>query len=200
MGPIQYLFLTIAAVITIIGIARKYNNELGNSIIFMFTIAMLGLIQTRLSGQFENALSIFTSALNLQPNDLQALFYLGIFTAVVIASYTGVTFAFSAAPRKDFWGGLFTVMVALFNGWLVAGTLWYYANYFDYPFVDVQRPLSDVATSIVNFLLPQTIFSGGEAVSAMNAAGTAVVSQPAPANTVFWLIPPTVLMILRIRG
>lgn len=190
MGPIQYLFLTIAAVITIIGIARKYNNELGNSIIFMFTIAALGLIQTRLSGQFENALSIFTSE---QDQDLQALFYLGIFTAVVIASYTGVTFAYSAAPRKDFWGGLFTVLVALFNGWLVAGTLWYYANYFDYPFVDVQRPLSDVATTIVNYLLPQTIFSGGE-------VGTAVVSQPAPANTVFWLIPPTVLMILRIRG
>jgi len=200
MGPIEYLFLTIAVVITIIGIARKYNNELGNSIIFMFTIATLGLIQTRLSGQFENALGIFTAAFNLQPSDLEALFYLGIFTAVVIASYTGVTFAFSAAPRKDFWGGLFTLMVALFNGWLVAGTLWYYANYFGYPFVGVQGGLSSGAAQIVNYLLPQTIFGGSEAVSAATAAGTAVASQPAPANTVFWLIPPTVLMVLKIRG
>ena len=35
MGPVQYVYLAVAVIIALIGLARGYEKELGNSIIFM---------------------------------------------------------------------------------------------------------------------------------------------------------------------
>ncbi len=186
MGPIEYFFLLIGVMITAIGVARKYNNELGNSIIFMFTISALGVVQTQFAGQFQRLVDVIQSVLGGTSDQWGMLFFAGLFIIVVIMSYTGITFIYGLNPRKGFLGALFTLTVALFDGWLVAGTIWYYSAKFNYPFFPIVPDFTSTAQTIVNGFLPQTVFGGFDADPVI--------------FPVYWLIPPTILLILRVRG
>ncbi len=175
MGPVEYLFILLGVVIALIGLARGYHQELGNSIIFMFTIAALGFI----SNNFQERLTeLGVQIFGVQNTDsFLMLFYTATLVIVAFASYSGTTFVFGGKPKGGLLGGAISLGVGLFNGYLLAGSLWYYADTFGYPFVPMEGGLSEAANALIA-LLPQSIFP----------------------NPVYWVIPPTVLMILRVKG
>ena len=131
VGPVQYLFIAIGIIIGLVGLARGYSKELGNSIIFMITIALLGFLQLR----YEQSIAHFFS--NLLGVDNVYLFMMLLFTItfafVVFSSYSGITFIYGTGGTTGFTGNLISLAVGLFNGYLVAGTLWYYADRYGYP-------------------------------------------------------------------
>ena len=176
MGPIEYLFITLGIVIALIGLARGYDKELGNSIIFMFTIAALGFIDNRFEAQIAQIGESIFGVDNI--DTFMMLVFGGTLIAVAFASYAGATFIFGGRARTGLGGLLISFGVGLFNGYLLSGSLWYYANLYRYPLVPVEGGLSAAATQIVEHYLPQTLFD----------------------NPVYWLIPATVLMIMRVRG
>ena len=47
MGPIEILFYTVVVIFAFIGMVRGSNRELGNSIIFMYVVAVLGFAEER---------------------------------------------------------------------------------------------------------------------------------------------------------
>lgn len=175
MGPVEYVFLTIVIIFGFIGLARGYSRELGNSILIMYTVAALGFMDQRLRGDLER---VATSVLGQQtPETFLVLFFSFVLIVMVIASYSGITFNFGGSELRGLAGGLISFAVGLLNGYLVAGTLWYYSHVANYPLIPIMPPLSPAATAMLE-LLPQTIF-------------------PSP---LYWIIPPTVLMFLRVRG
>lgn len=175
MGPIQYMFITVGIAIALVGLARGYDKELGNSIIFMITIALLGFIQNRYQ---ETIGGLATSVLGISdPNTVLFLLFAIGFIVVVFMSYSGITFNFGGRPASGFAGHAISLLVGLFNGYLVGGTLWYYANLFGYPLGGISAGL-DAQGQAALALLPQNIF-------------------PDP---LYWILPAAVLLILRIRG
>jgi len=175
MGPIEVLFYAIVSIFAVIGLVRGAHRELGNSIIFMYVVALLGLAGQQ--GWFRlvvEAVGFFGS----DPARLdEAAFVLivTLFTIVAVVSYQGVTFDFSTKKVTGFLGILAGFSVGALNGYLVAGTLWYYAHIYNYPFNLLAGPLTPTGTTMVTFL-PPSIFP----------------------NPVFWAVPATALMILRI--
>ncbi len=174
MGPVQYVYLTIAVIIALIGLARGYDKELGNSIIFMITIALLGFIEARYEAQLGALVSRVFGAESA--NTILFLLYSIVFVVVVFSSYSGVTLVYGGTPLRGFGGSLLSLVVGIFNGYLVAGTLWHYANRFGYPFTGVTQLDPNQARALA--VLPQTIF-------------------PEP---LFWIVPAAILLILRVRG
>jgi hypothetical protein len=175
MGPIQYVFLSIGIMITLVGLARGYEKELGNSIIFMVTVALLGFIENRYEEQIRN---FATSVLGMNdPSTFLWLFFSIVFIVVVFMSYSGVTFNFGGKPAVGFWGHFISLIVGMFNGYLVAGTLWYYTDKFGYPLASTAGSLDAQGQAAIQ-LLPQNIF-------------------PDP---LYWILPAAVLLILRVRG
>ena len=176
MGPVELLYITIAFIFGMIGIVRGYHKELGNSIIFMYVIAAMGFLDERvLNSLFERA---GTSILGLDAaglNSFLTVAYTLIFVIVVFISYQGKTFDYSLGPAHGVLGFFFSLGVGLFNGYLVAGTLWYYMNKFQYPLGAIQQPLTATGEAMLAYL-PQNLFD----------------------NPVYWAIPATVLMLLRI--
>ena len=72
-----------------------------------------------------------------QSNSLLFFLYVGTFLAIVFASYAGRTLDFGGKPMRPPEGTILSLLVGLLNGYLVAGTIWYYANLFGYPFMNV---------------------------------------------------------------
>jgi hypothetical protein len=175
MGPVQYIFLAIGLTITLVGLARRYDKELGNSIIFMIAIAVIGFITERYQQQLAELASSILGVTNI--DTFMWFITTAIFVAIVFASYSGITFNYGGKPVSGFFGWLLSLGVGLFNGYLVAGTLWYYANLYNYPLGGVQQPLNAQATEIIA-LLPQNLF-------------------PDP---IYWVVPAGILLLLRIRG
>jgi hypothetical protein len=180
MGPVELTFGVIAIFITLIGFARGYSKELGTTIIILASIFVLSFVEERVLGLADTVrtglLNGDAAATNLL---LSAVFEL-IFIVVVFASYAGITLDFPGRPAPTVQGALLSIAVGLLNGYLVAGTLWYYQQLFQYPlqaFGLIQLPLTARGQAWVE-LLPQNLFE----------------------SPVYWMIPVAVLLIWRVRG
>ena len=177
MGPIEGVYLAIAAIFGFIGMVRGYSRELGNTIVIMYVIAAMGFLDDQvLNSLFERiGGSIFgIDAMTL--NQFLFVCYMLVFVTVVFVTYQGKTFDFGGQPAKGCLGIGLSLAVGLVNGYLVAGTLWYYADKFEYPFSLFQMPLTAAGSTMVNYL-PQNVFQE---------------------NPVYWALPATLVLLLRI--
>ena len=177
MGPIEGLYLAIAVIFGFIGVVRGYQRELGNTIVIMYVIAAVGFLDDQvLNKLFEQLGGSIFGIDETVLNQFLFLCYTLVFVVVVFWTYQGKTFDFGGQPAKGCLGPILSFVVGLINGYLVAGTLWYYADKFDYPFALFQLPLTAVGAQMVNYL-PQNVFNE---------------------NPVFWALPATALLLLRI--
>ena len=147
-----------------IAMARGYHRELGAT-----SIMLVGLI----------FLSLLTDVLHLDellrallqsppPDDMSArdsanmilmLTYQLIFLSITFAGYSGRVLAWEGTPLKGMARAGLNVVVGLINGWLVAGTLWYYMDRFEYPVSEtiVRLPLTPFAQEAVKYLPPAVL-------------------------------------------
>lgn len=180
MGPIEVIFGVIAVFITLIGFARGYPKELGNTVIILAAIFVLSFLQERvlrLTGTVsESLLGGDAEAADL----LVSLAFETLFGVAIFASYAGITFDFQGRPASGPQGVLLSLAVGMLNGYLIAGTLWYYQDLFNYPIQMlglVELPLTARGAGLVN-VLPQNLFE----------------------SPVYWMIPVAALLLLRVRG
>ena len=178
MGPIELLFIAIGLIVTLIGMARGYVKELGNTVIILTVIFLLTVFQDELTSVLTK---VGTDILGFPapPNGFLSLFYSTVFIALVFTSYAGKTLDFQGVPMASPGRWFLNVAVGMLNGYLIAGSLWYYQDEFGYPMSDITGfvgPLSHRAQAMISYL-PQNLFD----------------------NPVYWIIPVAVLLILFVR-
>lgn len=176
MGPIEILFYTVVLIFGFIGLVRGVHRELGNAIIFMAFVAILGLANSQ--GWIERGVQALASALGadaVRVAEITFVVYAVLLIVIVIVTYQGKTPDFSTKPVPGFWGGMLGFIVGAFNGYLIAGTLWFYADKYQYPFSLLTGPLTQTGTVLLQ-LSPLNVFP----------------------NPVFWAVPATVLLIMRV--
>lgn len=176
MGPIEILFYTVVLIFSFIGLVRGSNGELGNSIIFMYVVAVLGFADER--GWIEQAIqrtaAIFGTEV-ARVNEAAFVLLAVVFVIIIVVTYQGKTFDFSNNKATGCFGLVAGLAVGALNGYLIAGTLWFYADKYEYPFSLLTGPLTATGQAILNFL-PETIFP----------------------SSFFWAIPATILLIVRV--
>lgn len=183
MSPLETFFVAIGIMIALIGLARGYKRELGATLMILVALFILTFFEDRITQLFTTAGDQVFSLVGSQPearNLFIALTFQLVFIMIVFASYAGRTLDFGGAPAPPPQGTLLSLAVGALNGYLVAGTLWYYLQKFNYPVQSlglVQLPLTPTGQSIAEFL-PQRIFE-----------------SPA-----YWMLPVAVLLLLRVRG
>ena len=180
MGPLELTFGVIVIFIMLVALARGYPKELGNTVIILATIFVLSFFEARFVTLFTTVgpslLGNDTATINL----FLSVLFEGIFIMAVFASYAGITFDFPGRPVGAPVGPLLTLAVGLLNGYLIAGTLWYYQDRFGYPsqlLGVIQLPLTATGQALVA-VVPQRLFE----------------------SPVYWMIPVAVLIILRVKG
>ena len=170
MGPLEILWAAVFIFFLFIGLVRGYAKELGATAV-MF--AALFLITYFLQHYLPAAVAAALRILNIEhPNErleqqIYSNFYSVLFIAILFSGYAGETFAFAGKVRRGTEGLLLNLAVGALNGYLVAGTLWYFQDLYNYPVADLKSaggqpifltlPLTPVATTLVKYLPPYVI-------------------------------------------
>lgn len=166
MGPFEILWLAVVIFFVFVALVRGYPKELGvTTLIF----AALFLITFFFQRYLPTLIDYVIDALNLtiSPRGLEhfySLFYSAVLLLIVFSAYAGQTFAFEGTARKGAEGFFLNLSLGLVNGILVAGTLWYFQDIFNYPMADfkgpsgnpifLELPLTPFAEWLTNLLPP----------------------------------------------
>jgi hypothetical protein len=181
MGPVELIFISIGLVVTLIGLARGYVRELGTTLIILVAIFILTFFEAQLTALVTAIGGAFGGGDDTGDNELLlSITYSLIFIIIVFGAYSGRTLNFTGTPAPPPQGTLISLLIGLLNGYLIAGTLWYYQHAYNYPIgqlVTFENTLTDTAQTLINYL-PPTLFE----------------------NPVYWIVPVAVLLIIRVRG
>jgi len=184
MGPIETYFATIAIVFVFIGIARGYAKEISTTVIILVTIFLLDVIDSRLNPLLISGVRrIFPgfSQTSSASDLLLCSVYSILFIGAVFANYSGNSLNLGGRQARPPAGTYISALVGLMNGYLFAGTLWFYQELYNYPFKffgrGIEQPLSPTAQAMVE-LLPQKLAS----------------------NAGYLMIPIALILLLRARG
>ena len=166
MIQIQELFVLLIAVMGVIGMVRGFLKELGVTLVFIATLFALDRLIPVINNFVNNGGFGF---LNLGPvpqtQSTDNLLFV-IFSAMLIGaayiSYQGETLAYEGKDPGGIIGALLGFVIGAVNGYLLFGTFWWLANFYQYPFNLVAQPLPAGAQQIVNSgLLPLELLGGG---------------------------------------
>jgi uncharacterized membrane protein required for colicin V production len=147
----------------IVGMVRGYAKELGSTLVIlvaMFVLTQFGETALRiLSPGVASTVGIKDTSANL--NLLNMLLLQGVFVAIIFAAYQGETLAFEGRSLQGPEGAILSLALGVINGYLVAGTLWYYLDHYKYPVGSLFKPpLSPLAEAIIPYLPPNVLGAG----------------------------------------
>ena len=180
MGPVELIFISIGVVITLIGLARGYVKELGSTLIILVAIFILTFFEEQLTGVLNAIGGAVGDGGDTGNELLLSTVYSIIFIVIVFGAYSGRTLNFTGTPAPPPQGTLISLLIGMLNGYLIAGTLWYYQHTFNYPIgqlVTFENTLTETAQTLIDYL-PPSLFD----------------------NPVYWIVPVAVLLIIRVRG
>lgn len=159
MIPIEVYFFTAVFIFTLIALVRGFLKELGVTTVMVVALFLLKQFGAILEATVQKAMTV-GAVQSIMPSSAQgdpmqaAVFILFLIFAAFI-SYHGETLAFSGKAPKGGEGILLTAMIGAANGYLIAGSIWYYLDKFGYPFTFMQlkaEHLSGLAKAMVPYL------------------------------------------------
>ena len=189
MGPLESFFFAIGFVFVFVGLIRGFLKELGLTTVMIVWLFAMDQLIPRVEGMIRGE-DTFLVNLGLtattMPTTLWLLLSAGTIVVVYIA-YQGETLAFEGKPPKGMAGFLFSLLIGVINGYLVAGTLWWILNRYGYPIREVARLadfapgqfLSPLANDIVNasrLLPPDLLGQGAESATTLGVLPLLVVT------------------------
>lgn len=154
MGPIEIVFLAIFALFGGVGLVRTYQRELGVTTMLFITLFVLEFASERYEEQLKSALSLLVGTSPAAQADLTAGLFCVFLLVMTFVSYQGITLNFPGSGKNTF----FSLGAGLLNGYLVAGSLWYYLDKVQWLFLNVQPPYSQFYQIVVKYL-PPAIFT-----------------------------------------
>ena len=156
MASIEVFFGAVVFIFMLIGLVRGFLRELGVTTILMFLLFFLSQFEPQLDKGMVRVFAVGGRFLPLGNESLlKCIFFLFVIIATSFVSYEGETLAFGGQPLRGTQGITLGLLTGFMNGYLIAGSIWYYMHKFGYPleFLGFSADkLSNLANSIVDFL------------------------------------------------
>ena len=153
MGPIEILFLVVIGLFGAIGVVRGYQRELGVTTmlllaLFIIEFFMATTLGDRVTGVLSNA-----GVSETQIDTIVDLTACVVLLIVTFISYQGLGLVYPGSGRNNF----LSLLIGLLNGYLLAGSIWWYLQNAGWPFARVTEPFTSAYDFLVQ-LLPPEIF------------------------------------------
>ena len=152
MGPVELVFIAVWLLFGIIGLVRGVWKELGVTVMLFIGLLFLQLVAGPLSKYWITFLGVFTSDPNTQ-KVISNMIAVAVMLIVAFISYQGEVLTYPG--KGDNW--FFSLGTGLLNGWLLAGSVWYYFDKAGWPGGFVKPPFSPYYTVMVELLPPAVL-------------------------------------------
>jgi hypothetical protein len=150
MGPVDIFFLILVAIWGAIGLIRGYHKELGVTLLLFIGLFVLLFAEAQFGSQVDKILEFIAGPDPNRQAALQALFRCGFLIFIAFIAYQGEIFRYPGTTNNSFLSWL----VGLLNGYLFAGSLWYYLAQSQWPLNLVQPCYSQLYNAIYGVLPP----------------------------------------------
>jgi hypothetical protein len=153
---IELIFIAIVVGFTVVGLVHGYRQELGVTIILMVILGLLQLADGQFRGQFNHVWNLAVSGSPMYRDAMRGVIFCGLLVLVVFWAYQSDFLRF---PGKDttFVAPVLNAGSGLLNGYLLAGSLWYYLSQAGWPYLSVQGPFSPLYWSAWQLLPPHIL-------------------------------------------
>lgn len=155
MAPIEVFFGVIVIMFAFIGFVRGFLRELGVTLVLMFLLFFLSRFEPQLTQGLTRIMSSRVLRAGHDADLLQCWLYIFVLVAATFVSYQGETLAFGGKLGPGGQAVLLGGLTGMLNGYLFAGSLWYYMDRFDYPIAFLgftAQGLSPLARGMLEFL------------------------------------------------
>lgn len=153
MGPVEVVFLVVIAIFGAVGVVRGYQRELGVTTMLLITLFILEFLATGPFGEQINDFLLNTGMTEQNVATFWAFVAIGALLLVTFISYQGLGLVYPGSGKNTF----VSLLVGLINGYLFAGSIWYYLSEANYPLADVVPDYSAFYDFFVQ-ILPPAIF------------------------------------------
>ena len=153
MGPIELLFLVLIGLFGAIGVVRGYQRELGVTTMLLLTLFVIEFLT---ASSFGTRITAALVGLGLTETQVTTIFDLSacvLLMIVMFISYQGLGLVYPGSGQNHF----VSLLVGLVNGYLFAGSIWWYLQNAGWPFAKVTDTYTPVYEFLVK-LLPPEIF------------------------------------------
>lgn len=153
MGPVEVVFLIVIGIFGAIGVVRGYQRELG--VTTMLLIALF-VIEFLTDSSFGTRIDSFLKDAGMSQQGLTSFWSLmavGLLSLVTFISYQGLGLIYPGSGKN----GFVSLLVGLINGYLFAGSIWYYLAEADWPLTNVVPDYTAFYDFFVQ-VLPPAIF------------------------------------------
>lgn len=151
MGPIEILFLVVIGLFGAIGVVRGYQRELGVTTMLLLALFVIEFFTATSLG---NRIASGLTSLGVSESQLNTLIDLTACLVLVIVtfiSYQGLGLVYPGSGANPF----LSLLIGLLNGYLFAGSIWWYLQAAGWPFAKVTEPFSPLYDFLVQFLPPE---------------------------------------------
>jgi hypothetical protein len=151
MGPVEIVFLVVIGLFAAIGVVRGWQRELGVTTMLLITLFVITFtFSTAVGDRITSALSS-AGVSQGQVATFQSLFAVGLLLLVTFISYQGLGLVYPGTGKNNF----LSLLIGLVNGYLLAGSIWYYLARADWPLSKVEPPFSAFYDFFVQILPPE---------------------------------------------
>jgi lysylphosphatidylglycerol synthetase-like protein (DUF2156 family) len=156
MAPIEVFFGALVVVFTLIGLARGFLKELGVTTMLMFVLFFLSRFESQLESGLTQAMSAGSRFVTVNSLDTyKCWFFLLVIVGTAFISYQGETLAFGGELPRGSQAVLLALLVGVLNGYLIAGSIWFYMHKTNYPIAWMgfsADKLSGLAKGMIQYL------------------------------------------------
>jgi hypothetical protein len=152
MGPVELVFVAIWLLFGIIGLVRGVWKELGATTMLFIGLLFLQLVAGPLGKYWSMLLGYFTTDPNTQ-KVISDMIAVAVMLVITFISYQGEVLTYPG--KGDNW--FFSLGTGLLNGWLVAGSVWYYLDAAGWPGGIVNPPFTQYYNTMVKLLPPAVL-------------------------------------------
>jgi hypothetical protein len=152
MGPVEIVFTVIWLLFGFIGLVRGLWKELGVTVMLFIGLLFLQMLVGPLAKYWTTFLGYFTADPN-QQKIITDMISVAILLIIAFISYQGEILTYPG--KGDNW--FFSLGSGLLNGWLLAGSVWFYFNQAGWPGGLVNPPFSQYYNTMVKLLPPAVL-------------------------------------------
>jgi len=132
--PIEVVFGIIVFVFGLIGFGRGFLKELGVTTVLVVVLFFLSRLDPYLDSAMRKGIALVDSTVTAQQaQEIECWIMMFVIICTTFLSYHGETLAFPGYLSHGLQSMLLGLMVGCINGYLVAGTVWYYMDKYAYP-------------------------------------------------------------------